>query len=105
VDLLEEFENKNPTGPNIGRILKLHTCQRVYIIKTIHETPCEKKDMSAALWYFLHTYTSLFLSLNSVQSPRRKEKFVQKDSGERIKPLTLLKKTIQSSTTSLKLGM
>jgi hypothetical protein len=77
----------------------------VYIIKTVHETPCEKKDMSAALWYLLHTHASLSLSLNSVQSPRRKEKFIQKDNGERIKPLTLLKKTIQLSTTSLKLGM
>jgi hypothetical protein len=53
--------------------------------------------------FYTHTHHSL--SLNSVQSPRRKEKFVQKDSGERIKPLTLLKKTIQSCTTSLKLGM
>jgi hypothetical protein len=32
--------------------------------------------------FYIHTHHSL--SLNSVQSPRRKEKFVQKDNGERI---------------------
>jgi hypothetical protein len=50
--------------------------------------------MSGTLWYLLHTHTHHTFSLNSVQSPRRKEKFIQKDSGERIKPFTLEKNNI-----------